>query len=317
MACSIHIVWEYYRFSFVKFEIPKDQSMILRYSPTESAASLVAKMHQMDLIKSEWAALAFIRLYGLATQLKAGTYLIESKMTAAALLKQMVRGKVLTLSFQIIPGSNFYQIHDLLRHSPYLDYKKSDWEVLKDEGVNPEGLLLADTYLYDADSSAKMLIKRAHYALIDVLSKAWHERSEGLPYHKPYELLVAASILQKEAALASEQHLISGVIVNRLHKRMPLQMDPTVIYGLNDQYQGRLRKRDLADDSPYNTYRHRGLPPGPIAMVSKAAIDAAAHPTVSDYLYFVAKGDGSHQFSVDYKDQRQAVAKYLLRLDAR
>ena len=133
----------------------------------------------------------------------------------------------------------------------------------------------------------------------------------GLPYQTAYEMLIAASIIEKETAIPKERRLIAGIIINRLRKHMPLQMDPTVIYALGSQYHGTLRREDLQIDSPFNSYLHRGLPPTPIAMVDKDAIDAAAHPEPTDYLYFVATGNGSHHFSVNYEEQKQAIQYYL------
>lgn len=173
-----------------------------------------------------------------------------------------------------------------------------------------EGLLLADTYQYQGGSSSKALLEQAHRNLLNYLNISWTNRAANLPYKTPYELLIAASIIEKETAIAQERKLISGVMVNRLKKKMPLQMDPTVIYGLGNQYTGKLTHNDLLIESPYNSYLNRGLPPTPIAMVGKEAIDAAAHPQLSNYLYFVAKGDGTHQFSETYEQQKQAINQY-------
>ena len=155
------------------------------------------------------------------------------------------------------------------------------------------------------------MLLSAHRHLQNVLNDAWQHRASSLPYQTPYELLIVASILEKETAIARERRLISGVIINRLQKHMLLQMDPTVIYAKGADAEGRLMHDDLRLDSPYNTYRYHGLPPTPIAMVGKDAIDAAAHPLSSNYLYFVAMGDGHHYFSETYDEQKAAVARYL------
>ena len=192
----------------------------------------------------------------------------------------------------------------------HLEYHPEDWSSIQDHHINAEGLLLADTYQYNAGSTSKTLLKQAHHNLIQYLDGVWKSRDPNLPYKTPYELLTAASIIEKETALASERQLISGVVVNRLKKGMPLQMDPTVIYSLQEKYTGKLSHNDLQVDSPYNSYKHRGLPPGPIAMVGKDSINAAAHPQWSNYLYFVARGDGGHHFSETYVQQINAINKY-------
>lgn len=173
---------------------------------------------------------------------------------------------------------------------------------------NFEGLYLADTYQYNAGSDAETLLLSAHINLKKCLFNAWEQRNLSLPYTSPYELLIVASILEKESALNEDKRLISGVIVNRLRKNMPLQMDPTVIYGLQDKYKGKLSHDDLQIESEYNTYRKRGLPPTPIAIVSCESINAASQPNLTDYLYFVAKkNSGKHIFSKTYLEHRKAI----------
>ena len=196
-------------------------------------------------------------------------------------------------------------------------YQDSDWQTIRHpERVtlplpSSEGLLLADTYQYNACSQARDVLNRAHSNLQHYLEASWQQRAANLPYKTPYDLLIAASIIEKETANSNEKRLISSVIVNRLRKFMPLQMDPTVIYGLGTAYTGKLTHNDLQIDSPYNTYRYRGLPPTPIAMVGKDAIDAAAHPASTNFLYFVARGDGTHYFSTSYNEQKSAIARYI------
>jgi UPF0755 protein len=201
-------------------------------------------------------------------------------------------------------------VSDNLRQAPYLAYSQTDWSKIKGNYLSAEGLLLADTYHYDAGSMSNKILELANKNLNNYLNNSWLQRSKDLPYKSSYELLIVASIIEKESSIPAERRLISGVIINRLQKSMPLQMDPTVIYALGINYKGKLTKENLHIDSPYNTYLNRGLPPTPISMVGKDAIDAAAHPTFSNYLYFVARGDGSHDFSVNYEEQLQAVSRY-------
>lgn len=275
-----------------------------------TASSFVQMLEAKHLIRSSRILLALIRFQGLTQRLKAGIYEIKPGDTAQQLLEKVEAGKVMVRSFRIIEGTNLNQVTTNLEHAPYLKYKESDWQAVTDNHASAEGLLLADTYNYDAGSEAKPLLQLAHKNLQAYLEQSWQNRSPGLPYKSSYELLIAASILEKEAALAQERKLISGVVVNRLNKNMPLQMDPTVIYGLGQNFSGKLSHNDMSVNSAYNTYINRGLPPTPIAMVGKEAIDAAAHPELTNYLYFVAKGDGSHQFSATYEEQRKAIARY-------
>lgn len=275
-----------------------------------SASSFVHSLKSKQLIQSDRLFLLLIRFQGLSHHLKAGIYQIVPGESAQKLLKRVVAGDVLVESFTVIEGTTLNQVKANLESAQHLKYNVNDWQLITGTHSNPEGLLLADTYNYNAGSDAKQLLQLANQSLVQYLNSSWQNRSPDLPYKSPYELLIAASILEKEAAIAKEKKIISGVIVNRLKKFMPLQMDPTVIYALGNNYHGKLSHHDLDIDSPYNTYRYRGLPPTPIAMVGKEAIDAAAHPQVTNYLYFVAKGDGSHYFSVTYEEQKEAIARY-------
>jgi UPF0755 protein len=288
--------------------IPKQGApVIISIDRATSASQFVKTLKDKNLIHSSKPLLMIIRYAGLSSQLKAGVYQLNPGETALQLLHRVVAGDVLTQNFTIIAGTTQQKISQDLMKAAYLNYNPQDWSEIKGNHPNAEGLLLADTYQYQGGSSSKGLLERANRNLINYLNLSWANRAPNLPYKNPYELLTAASIIEKETAIPQERKLISGVMVNRLNKKMPLQMDPTVIYGLGTAYTGRLTHDDLQIDSPYNSYRNRGLPPTPIAMVSKDALDAAAHPQLSNYLYFVAKGDGSHQFSETYQQQMQAI----------
>lgn len=315
--CLLSIVIElsllgtnFYRLFFQPMLVEKREPIIFNIDKAMSASSFVNILKTKHLIQSDRLLLAMIRVQGLSHQLKAGVYQISEGESAWQFLNRVIDGDVLKKGFSIIEGTTKAQIAANLEHAAYLNYRASDWQVISGHYPSAEGLLLADTYYYNAGSQSKNVLELAHANLQTYLDYSWQHRSLGLPYKTSYEMLVAASILEKEAAKPQEKRLISGVIVNRLRKNMPLQMDPTVIYGLGSSYTGKLTKEDLHIDSPYNTYRYRGLPPTPIAMVGKDAIDAAAHPELTDYLYFVAVGDGSHYFSVTYEQQMQAVARY-------
>ena len=179
--------------------------------------------------------------------------------------------------------------------------------------LHPEGQFLPDTYAFARGTLDINILSRAHQALNEALLENWSKRSEKLPLQSPYEALILASIIEKETGKAQERPLIAGVFTKRLKKGMKLQTDPTVIYGMGDNYKGNIRKKDLREDTPYNTYVHKGLTPTPISLAGKAAIHAATHPDEQGYLYFVAKGDGSHYFSKTLKEHNAAVRKYQLK----
>lgn len=284
--------------------------IIVSLDRAASAYQFVQQLKDKKLIHSTKLLLLIIRFEGLAHQLKAGVYQIKPGESALDLFHKVAAGDVLTQNFKIIEGTTQQKVAQDLIDASYLEYHPDDWLLIKNGYHNAEGLLLADTYQYHGGSSSKTLLDQAHRNLMTHLNMSWANRATNLPYRNEYELLIAASIIEKETAIAQERKLIAGVMVNRLKKHMPLQMDPTVIYGLGSKYKGKLSHNDLLINSPYNSYLHSGLPPTPIAMVGKEAIDAAAHPQLSNYLYFVAKGDGSHQFSETYEQQRQAINRY-------
>lgn len=284
--------------------------LIITIDKSTTASQFVRILKEKQLIKSTKIMLALIHYENLAQQLKAGVYQIQPGETTLQFLHRVAKGDVMSFNFTIIAGTTQKKIEQDLKTAIYLNYDPKVWEALKQNHLNAEGLLLADTYRYQGGSDAKNLLSQAQRNLINFLNESWATRAPGLPYKTPYELLVAASIIEKETAVPEERKLISGVVINRLKKYMPLQMDPTVIYAMGDQYKGTLVHEDLSISSPYNTYQNRGLPPTPIAMVGKEAIDAAAHPQLSNYLYFFARGDGTHQFSQTYEEQKQAINQY-------
>lgn len=288
---------------------PSSPPVIIQLDKNSTALSFAQNLESKHLIPAR-LLLMLIRLQDLSADLKAGIYRIKPGESAQHFLKRVVAGDVLVESFKIIEGTTLSQVKANLEQARYLHYDPNDWLSLDAAYPSQEGLLLADTYQYRAGSDAKKLLQLAQHNLWSYLNQAWQNRSPNLPYKSPYQLLIAASILEKETSLPKERKIIAGIIGNRLKKIMPLQMDPTIIYAMGTNFHGNLSHRDLDIDSPYNTYRYRGLPPTPIAMVGKEAIDAAAHPDVTDYLYFVAKGDGSHHFSSTYEEQKKAIDQY-------
>lgn len=309
MSCSL-VFWSMYNLVATPL-IPYESSpVVIQVDKAATASHFVQTLKDKNLIQYHKPILLYIRATGLAPKLKAGVYQVKPGENAMQLLERVASGDVVTQKFAIIAGTTQQKIAQDLMKAEHLDYHPEDWNAIQEKHPNVEGLVLADTYQYQGGSSSKTLLFQAHRNLMTYLNKVWENRAPNLPYKNPYELLTAASIIEKESAVPQERQLISGVVVNRLNKKMPLQMDPTVVYGLGAAYTGKLSHNDMQVDSPYNTYRYRGLPPTPIAMVSKEALDAAAHPQLSNYLYFVAKGDGTHQFSETYEQQRQAINQF-------
>ncbi len=307
---GVTVSFDLYRLLYRPMVVFNNDSTIIILDKYTSAASFVQMLKTRGLIHSQRLFLLLIRMQGLTQQLKAGVYQVKEGESAEQFLSRVADGDVLTGVLRIIDGTTQAQVSATLESAKYLTYRATDWSAIATSFKSAEGLLLADTYHYDAGSQSKELLEHAHKNLQIFLDNSWQHRALDLPYKTSYELLIAASIIEKEAAISEERRLIAGVIVNRLRKNMPLQMDPTVIYALGTHYKGQLTRDDLHIVSPYNTYLYRGLPPTPIAMVGKEAIDAAAHPSPTNFLYFVATGDGRHYFSENYEQQKQAVARY-------
>lgn len=309
LSLSLIVIWKVSPVLLTPMIGKEDPKVIITVAPSSTAYQFAHQLEEKKLIQSSKLLLAYIRYKGWSNQLKAGIYQIEPGETVASFVSRVIAGDVLIQKFGIIAGTKQDKISQDLTNAPYLNYNPTDWNEIKGDKANAEGLLLADTYHYAAGSAAKKLLKQAQLNLNTTLTKAWESREPGLPYKTAYELLIAASIIEKESANPYERKIIAGVLVNRINKKMPLQMDPTVMYGLKGKE--KLSHEDMLIPTPYNTYLYRGLPPTPIAMVGKEAIEAAAHPQGSNFLYYVAKGDGTHQFSQTYDEQKKAIQQYL------
>ena len=262
---------------------------------------------------------AYARITGIATRVQAGEYLIEPGQTLSGVVDAMARGAVISYQVTFVEGWTLDQVLTLLRNSPKLDHQLDGVDaagvmpVLGLEGEHGEGWFFPDTYTYSAGTSDKTLLLAAHEQMRGVLTKAWEERDAGLPFDSPYELLIMASIVEKETGREEERGKIARVFINRLQRGMLLQTDPTVIYGLGREFDGNLRRVHLNTDGPYNTYRRKGLPPTPIALPSRRSIESVIHPEDGEYLYFVARGDGTSQFSLTLDEHLAAVRRYQLR----
>ncbi|MHC9510432.1 endolytic transglycosylase MltG [Kangiella sp. M94] len=286
-----------------------------------SAYSLGRQWQQDGNIQQFYYYQLLLKLKPELRPIKAGNYAITADMTAVDVLQKLVAGDVIKYQFSVIEGSNIYELlialelnTDLTHEIDYSLEYETIFDAMQFVGQqHPEGMFYADTYQFIKGDSDLDILKRAYGRLQTVLDEEWVKRADGLPYETPYEALIMASIIEKETAVPAERPEISGVFVRRIEKNMLLQTDPTIIYGLLPEFDGNIRYKDIRSPHPWNTYVHRGLPPTPIAMVGREAIQAALNPKPGDTLYFVAKGDGSHHFSKTLEEHNRAVRKYQLK----
>lgn len=252
-------------------------------------------------------------------KLKAGTYELVPADTPLSILKKFTEGDTASFSLQFIEGMTLKDVLSVVSQAQNLRHTEgtiSPTELaaqLAPDQSSLEGWIFPSTYQYSVGDSDVDVLTRAHKKMQAVLTEKWSQRQPELPYERPYDALIMASIIEKETGQAAERKQIAGVFVRRLHKGMKLQTDPTVIYGMGDQFDGNLRRKDLRADTPYNTYTRYGLPPTPIAMPGADSIEAALHPAEGAALYFVAKGNGWHAFSATLKEHNAAVRKYQLK----
>lgn len=276
------------------------------------------QMRQAGVIEDAQVFVLLGRSMGLSGKIKYGNYQLTQPVSMVELMEIVSKGRVVHSDLAIIEGWTFKQFREALNANPKLRHDSvslSDAEIMQRIGAvekHPEGLFFPDTYNFPAGSSDIALIKRAYQNMQRHLQEAWQARDKNLPLETPYQALILASIIEKETGKASERTMVASVFVNRLRIGMKLQTDPTVIYGIGDKYDGNIRKRDLLQDTTYNTYTRYGLTPTPIALPGKESINAALHPATSSALYFVARGDGSSQFSDSLLDHNKAVGRYQL-----
>jgi UPF0755 protein len=284
--------------------------------PGSSVKSSATQIVEAGVPMNSFMFSTLARLNGKGARMKAGNYELKPGTTPLELIEQLVRGEFAQESISIIEGWTFKQMRQAIAEHPALKHDTAsltDQELLAKIAPNysvPEGLFFPDTYLFAKGASDLQIYKQAHALLLKRLDDAWASRDPSMPYKSPYEVLVMASIIEKETGQKSERGMIAGVFTNRLKLGMLLQTDPTVIYGMGDKFQGNIRKRDLETDTPYNTYTHAGLPPTPIALPGAQALAAAANPDKTDALYFVSRGNGTSEFSNNLVDHNRAVNKY-------
>jgi len=281
-----------------------------------SLTSAARQMAEAGLLHHPAAFILLGRVFDRAGAIKAGSYEFQPGLTPWELLQKITRGDVTLMAVTFTEGSTFKQWRSILDQHPKLRHQTIEWqdarilEALAIDAKSPEGWFFPDTYHVSEGTSDLVILRRAHQFMQRHLTAHWEGRAPDLPLTTPYEALILASIVEKETGRGEDRPLVAAVFVNRLRKGMILQADPTVIYGLGEAFDGNLRRRDLAADTPYNTYTRSGLPPTPIAMPGLASLSVVLNPPDSDVLYFVSRGDGSSHFSRTLSEHDRAVTKY-------
>ena len=286
-----------------------------------SLTRLATDVERLELAPS-FVVQAVARIRGSARKLRAGEYLFEPPQTVADILEAIESGNAQRLAVTTVEGSRLADLYESLAKptgdgvaafaANSLPKRAELKRVLAAEVAELEGYFFPDTYFVAPGSSASALLKLMHKRMKEELARAWEQRAADTPLKSPYEALILASIIEKETGRDADRPLVGSVFVNRLRIGMRLQTDPTVIYGLGENFDGNLRKVDLQTDTPYNTYTRNGLPPTPIALPGRASLRAAVAPPSSEFLYFVARGDGTSEFSKNLAEHNRAVAKFIL-----
>ena len=318
--------WGYQKLTeFVHTPVNATQDQLLTIERGTTGSKLAALLEQEKILEHADLLPWLLKLQPQLNKVKAGTYSLTGVKTLQDLLDMINSGKEAQFSVKFIEGKTFKEWRKNLENAPHLKQTlqgKSDKEIMAlldipaiakavYEWNNMDGWLYPDTYNYTPNSTDLELLKRSTTRLQKALDKAWSERDENLPLADPYQMLILASIVEKETGIASERPQVASVFINRLKANMKLQTDPTVIYGMGESYTGNIRKKDLETITPYNTYMIEGLPPTPIAMVSESALQAVAHPAKTDFYYFVADGSGGHKFTRNLNEHNKAVQEYL------
>ena len=318
--------WGYQKLTeFVHTPVNATQDQLLTIERGTTGSKLAALLEQEKILEHADLLPWLLKLQPQLNKVKAGTYSLTGVKTLQDLLDMLNSGKEAQFSVKFIEGKTFKEWRKNLENAPRLKQTlqgKSDKEIMAlldipavakavYEWNNMDGWLYPDTYNYTPNSTDFELLKRSTTRLQKALDKAWNERDENLPLADPYQMLILASIVEKETGIAAERPQVASVFINRLKANMKLQTDPTVIYGMGESYTGNIRKKDLETITPYNTYMIEGLPPTPIAMVSESALQAVAHPAKTDFYYFVADGSGGHKFTRNLNEHNKAVQEYL------
>jgi len=291
-------------------------SVLVSIEKGQNLNQIISVLDKKEVVNGRWFKW-LVRFEGVASKIQAGEYEFSPGLTPAQILTYLVKGKVNQYAVSIVEGQSFKEIlsdiqgHSAIKSTLPINAKMAEYlELLNISEKHLEGLLLPETYFFVKNTSDVDIIKRAYRSMQVFVNSAWPERQKRAVIPSVYDALILASIVEKETGVASERKQIAGLFIRRLEIGMKLQTDPTVIYGMGDIYKGDIRFRDLRKDTPYNTYTRYGLPPTPIAMPGKAAIEAVLHPVETKSLYFVSKGNGTHVFSETLKQHNAAVDKY-------
>lgn len=297
--------------------LPVQQPILLLVETGDNLSIVIDKLERQGLVKSP-KALLFYAWVTNSQLIQKGEYQLNLRATPLTLLRQLNKGEVKQHFVTLVEGWTYQQVLDQLQSHQYLQPLDSPWQASEaiagyDNSLSNEGLLYSNTYAFNRGDSVANILNLAHTKLIEILEQEWQRRALDLPYKHPYEALIMASIIEKETGVAHERSKIAGTFVRRLQLGMKLQADPTVIYGMGKLYLGDIKRQHLIEPTAFNTYVIPGLPPTPISLVGRAAIQAALQPDAGDSLYFVAKGDGSHHFSSNLKEHQEAVQRYQIK----
>ena len=311
--------WMSYR-SFLEtpLHLPAD-GLILQVERGSNLRGLARRLEREGVLRNADLLYWHARWKGLASRIRSGEFRIPPGTTPPALLQILIEGRTVSYRLTLVEGWNFRQVRQAVAGDPVLRQTLGDATAeqvmarLGHPGEHPEGRFFPDTYAYPRGTTDLEFLARAYARMQKELAEAWAGRGKDIAVKTPYEALILASIIEKETGVGEERARISGVFTRRLKRGMKLQTDPTVIYGMGERYQGNIRRRDLREDTPYNTYVHTGLPPTPICMPGRDSIEAALHPAPGKALYFVADGTGRHVFSATLEEHNAAVRKYQLR----
>jgi UPF0755 protein len=311
------LVFQLLRFQHGAIALEAGPSIFLIRSGS-NIKSIAQNLAREKIINDPWLFILLAKVRGLETRVRAGEYQIDAGLTADELLEKFIRGNPIQYQLTIIEGWTFRQMLEAIAADPIIEKTlqgKTDQEImalLDLPGQHPEGLFFPDTYRFPKGTTDLNFLRRAYQVMDRHLQREWSQRAPDLPLKSSYEALILASIIEKETGAGFERPLIAAVFIERLKRNMRLQTDPTIIYGLGEGYDGNIRTRDLKLDTPYNTYLNAGLTPTPIALPGLASIHAALHPAPSDALYFVSRGDGTHQFSATLEEHNAAVRRFQL-----
>lgn len=308
---------QYQRFLETPLSLPVE-AYVFQIESGASGSTIIKHLAKSGFTRNSWQWRLLMRLE--PPTIKTGEYQLDPGILPRELLQLLSSGAVVQYRFTLVEGWTFTQLlqtlakDDVLKQTLVPDSDEAGTAVISSLGVDhPEGWFLPETYQFTRGDSDSDILERAHQAMERELGRAWEARTDDLPLNSPYQLLILASIIEKETGKAEERGQIAGVFIRRLQQGMKLQTDPTVIYGLGDSFDGNIRRRDLKTDTPYNTYTRFGLPPTPIAMPGRASLLAAAQPDAGDAFYFVADGTGGHTFSATLQEHQKAVKRLIKR----